>query len=421
MAQKSPEFRGLSSYKPLILGILVLVSLALEGILHWVMGIEVVYTQFFYVPVVLGAVWYGVRSVGIAALLGGVQVLGGVYLTGGLQPGSLLRAGILVAVALVIGAMTDLMRREQARIIEEVTDAALKSARESSGWREGFSVLRDRIITSVNVRRLRENHDIRGLVRALGHKDPAIQYQAAEALGDLGDPAAVGPLAEALRRDEYSGVRWKAAEALAKIGPPAIDALIEALDDPDDDVRWKAAIALGEIGDPRAVAPLIRILADPDRFVQSRAAQALAMIGKSAVDALTSVLGEEEGNIRWGVVLALEKIRDPRSVGALVKASGDPGKELNAEVVAAIDAMDDEGLDELVKLLQFEDRNVRMQAIRMLGELGRENAIAPLLQMLENPDEETRSVIEEALRTLGAGEVPDIMVTREKRQGSAPE
>ena len=406
MAQGSPGFKGLSTYKPLIIAVLVLFSLAMEGILHWVMGIEVVYTQFFYIPVVLAAVWYGVRSVGIAALLGGVQVLGGVYLTGDLQPGSLIRAVILVAVALVIGAVMDLMRREHARLIEDVTDAALKSAGEPAGWRDGFLELRDRIISSVNVRRLQENHDVRGLVHALDHKDPAIQYQAVEALGDLGDPAAVEPLAQALRGDEYSGVRWKAAEALAKIGTPAVDALIEALEDPDDDVRWKAAIALGEIGDPRAIAPLIRTLSDQDRFVQSRAAQALAMIGAPAVDPLVRVLDEGQTDIRWGVVLALDKIGDPRAVRGLVMASGDPGDEVNAEIVTAIDDMGDGGLLELERLLKSKERDVRHKTVRVLGELGREEAIAPLLQMLENPDGETKLLIEEALRKLEAGEGP---------------
>ncbi|MBP1928738.1 HEAT repeat protein [Methanolinea mesophila] len=417
MAQKSPGFRGISTYKPIIVAVLVIFSLAMEVILHWVMGIEVVYSQFFYIPVVLAAVWYGVRSVGVAALLGGIQVLGGVYLTGDVVPGSLVRAGILVAVALVIGAVVDLMRREQARMLEEVTDAALKSATAPGGWKEGISDLRDRIITSVNVRRLREAGDARGLVRALDHKDPAIQYQAAEALGDLGDPAAVGPLAQALRGDEYSGVRWKAAEALARIGPPAVDALIEALADPDDDVRWKAAIALGEIGDPRGVAPLIGVLSDPDRFVQSRAAQALGMIGAPAVDALTTVLGDEEGGVHWGAVLALEKIGDPRAVPALVKASADPGGEVNPEIVAAIDGMGDAGFRELEQLLKSGEPRLRQNAVRVLGRLGREEAIAPLLQMLEHADGETRLLVGEALRNLGAGDIPDVTVTGERRQG----
>jgi HEAT repeat protein len=58
--------------------------------------------------------------------------------------------------------------------------------------------------------------------------------------------------------DEVS--RWKAAEALGRMGDPAaVDELISTLWDDDARVRLKAAWALGRIGDPRAYAPLQRL------------------------------------------------------------------------------------------------------------------------------------------------------------------
>jgi len=58
--------------------------------------------------------------------------------------------------------------------------------------------------------------------------------------------------------DEVS--RWKAAEALGRIGDPAaVDELIGALWDDDANVRMKAAWALGQIGDRRAYTPLQRL------------------------------------------------------------------------------------------------------------------------------------------------------------------
>ena len=51
-----------------------------------------------------------------------------------------------------------------------------------------------------------------------------------------------------MTRSEYSGVRWKSAQALSKIGDTAVGLLIPLLQHPDDDIRWQAAIALGEIG-----------------------------------------------------------------------------------------------------------------------------------------------------------------------------
>ena len=58
-------------------------------------------------------------------------------------------------------------------------------------------------------------------------------------------------------KDEDSEVRWNAAKALGKIGDAAVAPLIAALKDGDPEVRGNAAKALGEIGDKRAVDPLL--------------------------------------------------------------------------------------------------------------------------------------------------------------------
>ena len=53
-------------------------------------------------------------------------------------------------------------------------------------------------------------------------------------------------------KSKYS--RWEAAEALGKIGDKgAVAVLIEALKDKKPLVRWKAAEALGEVGDRRGI------------------------------------------------------------------------------------------------------------------------------------------------------------------------
>ena len=63
-----------------------------------------------------------------------------------------------------------------------------------------------------------------------------------------------------------------------KIGEPAVEPLIEALKDKDQDVRWEAALALGNIGDERAVEPLIEALKDEDEDVREAAGEALEKI-----------------------------------------------------------------------------------------------------------------------------------------------
>ena len=51
-------------------------------VVHWYFGIEVVYSHFFYIPVVLAGIWYGVRGVPVAVLLGAVLIVGTYASTG---------------------------------------------------------------------------------------------------------------------------------------------------------------------------------------------------------------------------------------------------------------------------------------------------------------------------------------------------
>ncbi len=50
-----------------------------------------------------------------------------------------------------------------------------------------------------NVKKLAAKKDIKGLTKALQHKDRLVRTNAAEALGKIGDNRAVEPLIEALK------------------------------------------------------------------------------------------------------------------------------------------------------------------------------------------------------------------------------
>ena len=244
---------------------------------------------------------------------------------------------------------------------------------------------------------MKSARDVRGLTRLLKHRDLDVQYGAAEALGEIGDSGAVEPLITALKNDEYSGVRWKAAEALSKIGAPAVEALIGALRHHDDDVRWKAAIALGEIGDPRAIDPLIMLLCDEDRFVKSHAALALGAMGEPAVIPLLRALREGDGNLRWGAAIALGKIHDPRAIEPLIHALADKYENVRSESATSLAAMGKPALEPLLRFLTFSEGPERLEVVSAIGELQDTDAIQPLIQMLENADEDERKAIADAL------------------------
>jgi HEAT repeat protein len=257
--------------------------------------------------------------------------------------------------------------------------------------------LKNALTSGNDILKMKAVRDVRGLFRLLNHKNPDFQYEAAEALGEIGDSSTVGPLAALLEGETTSGVRWKASEALARIGAPSVDPLISALVHPDDDVRWKAAIALGEIKDPKAVDPLIRLFADPDRFVKGRAAVALGMIGEPAVEPLVLALKEGDGNLRWGAAIALGKIKDVRATDPLIRALADKYENVRAEAAAALASMGKPALEPLLQFLKFSDGDERLEVVTALGELQDTDAIQPLIQLLDNADEDERKAIADAL------------------------
>lgn len=83
--------------------------------------------------------------------------------------------------------------------------------------------------------------------------------------------------------DEDEVTRWRSAEALGRIGDPAaVGELIDTLWDDDARVRLKAIWALGEIGDTRAVPALRRLYRIEKEGAQEIIREALDAINRKA-------------------------------------------------------------------------------------------------------------------------------------------
>jgi HEAT repeat protein len=92
---------------------------------------------------------------------------------------------------------------------------------------------------------------IEALIAAAAHDpDPAVREHAAEALGQMGDPRAVGPLVTVALEDGNARVREHAVEALGALGDEGARLALAALmlSDSNARVRRHAAEALGQIG-----------------------------------------------------------------------------------------------------------------------------------------------------------------------------
>ena len=97
----------MTEYRKYVVGLLVSASTLIAIYVNLFLGVDTVYTHFFYVPIVLTAIWYYWKAVYLSLFLGGLHVSIGLYETGTIIPGTLIRAVSLLAVALIVAYLSE--------------------------------------------------------------------------------------------------------------------------------------------------------------------------------------------------------------------------------------------------------------------------------------------------------------------------
>lgn len=223
---------------------------------------------------------------------------------------------------------------------------------------------------------------------------------------------------------------------LQQFGEPAIEPLIAALQDSDENVRQGAAWAisrlnnslLGALIKPAALDPLIeRLRSDESGRVRSQALNTLIVLTTESeramlVDSLIAALEDSQETVRAEAARMLGQIRDTQAVeplramlenDAAVKVRGraayalayiEPGLETLKTTGAA-------GIEALLTATRDHERSVRLRAIWALGQLKAEQAIKPLADMLEggaSAPEKRRAA--EALGQIGSTSAADSLI-----------
>jgi len=104
---------------PVVFALLIFLGLDLEFVVHYYLGITIVYTQFFYLIIVIAGLWYGRKAVWVALLFGSLHVTVTFMLTGLLSPDALVRAIVMLIVAFVVGTIVEQMRSYDDQITEK--------------------------------------------------------------------------------------------------------------------------------------------------------------------------------------------------------------------------------------------------------------------------------------------------------------
>jgi signal transduction histidine kinase len=114
MTVKTYDIGGLwlkGRYKPnlFIFPLLILAGLFLELVVHFGYGAPAAYTHFYYLIIIIAALWYGRKSLWIALFFGGLYIVVTYLDLGTISPDALFRAVMFCIVAFLVGTIIDTM------------------------------------------------------------------------------------------------------------------------------------------------------------------------------------------------------------------------------------------------------------------------------------------------------------------------
>lgn len=156
-------------------------------------------------------------------------------------------------------------------------------------------------------------------------------------------------------------------------GQAALEPLMAALSNANEQLRWKILLLLYEIGDNRAIPAFIESLHSPRSAIQAAAAQFLGNTGDPrATEALRAALKDyRHFNSPIWIIQALGKLRDQQSVDLLIEIMNDT-----------------------------DSATVRYTAIEALGAIGDKRAIETIRQYTNDESHHVRSRANTALELL---------------------
>lgn len=194
----------------------------------------------------------------------------------------------------------------------------------------------------------------------------------------------------AMLSDPRSDLRYPAAENLARSDDPAaLTALAAKHNDPSETVRRYAVEAMKKLRTPEAVRGLTEMTGDRSTEVARRAISALGDIKTpQAIDSLGQVLKTGSPQRKIWAADALGSTRNSKAVPHLASALEAAGSSLKRFLLTAIGNIGGKTAPAVIgKALKDGDRDVRFQAVELLGRCrDSEAAVKLLVSAVEDKD-----------------------------------
>jgi len=269
------------------------------------------------------------------------------------------------------------------------------------------------------------------LIKALFDGDNNVAMAAAEALGNAGTQRAVPHLVDCARREPW--LQYAALKSLGEIGGEEALRSILTTDLKDERiVLFHAVNALGAMGDSRGIEFLTNLLEKDDPSLLPSIIQAAARILKDADDAvietakqgmpaakLISLVGSNNSDVVKSAIILLGLFREEGAIEELVRLYNESNEHLFEDLEHAFLLIRSENVEPFMGIIKdpMESETVKIAAVKLMGRLGRKEALEPLVGCLEICRDKLKA---EVLRTLGVLNEPRMLPVLHEALKEAP-
>ena len=271
------------------------------------------------------------------------------------------------------------------------------------------------------------------IMSRLMDEDTNVRAAAADALGAIGGPAACSALRDAATdANQEALVRFSALHALDDLeaplladelsslvgdpflGPASLVLLGRAEDDPGaEDALLKALTSAQRPSREAAMRGLVRIAAGRDVSGQASLVSRIAAIADASPDIISETvarLGDTDLGTQLGLIQFFGLARRPEAVVPVLAACAE--EALSQVAIATLASMGEVAETELVQAWEHLDAERRQDAAIVLGRTGGAAAVNRLLASLEDPNSSVRASTGRALGELGIEEALAPLVRR---------
>ena len=235
--------------------------------------------------------------------------------------------------------------------------------------------------------------DFTALFRAcLRDGEASVRASAARGLWDSDDRIVIRPLVELLSKDRSSEVRSAAATTLGKFAEMAEDGKLIRRDG------------------KRISDALMAVIEDPneENETRRRAIEAIAPVTSERVhETIQRSYDDDDPLMKQSAIFAMGRSSDSRWLPIVLRETWHRDAAIRYEAAIACGYLgDDEIVPHLINMLNDEDAQVQLAAVRSLGNVGGELAKRALTQAVKRGDHAMEEAAEQALSSIEFDEDP---------------